>query len=74
MANVHLLDRLIGAELPALRSAADLKAFEATPYTERIAARSTYEALQRAAAHDPGAAAIHFLKKADPEEAPVTIT
>jgi fatty-acyl-CoA synthase len=74
MARAHLLDRLIGAEMPSLRTDADLAAFEATPYAERIAAQSTYEALQLGAARDPDAAAIRFLTKADPEETPVTIS
>ena len=74
MPRAHLLDRLIGAELPSLRTAADLTAFEATPYAERIAAQSTFEALQLGAAHDPGAAAIQFLRQADPDETPLTIT
>ena len=74
MPSAHLLDRLIGAELPLLRTAAELTAFEATPYAERIAAQSTYEALQLGAAHDPGAAAIQFLRQADPDETPLTIS
>ena len=74
MPHAHLLDRLIGAELPTLRTAADLTAFEATPYAQRIAAQSTFEALQLGAAHDPGAAAIRFLRQADPDETPLTIT
>jgi hypothetical protein len=45
---VHPLDTLIGAELPVFRSDADVRAFEQTPYAERIAAHSTYEALQPA--------------------------
>ena len=49
-------------------SDAQLRAFEATPYAERIAAPSTYEALRLGAAHDPDAAALLFLPKADPEE------
>ena len=74
MPAAHLLDRLIGAELPALRTVADLHAFEATPYAERIAAQSTYEALQLGAAHDPAAAAIRFLRQADPDETPLSVT
>ncbi len=70
----HLLDRCIGTEWPSLQSAADLAAFEATPYAERIRAQSTYEALQLGAALDPDAAAIRFLTKADPDETPLTIT
>ena len=70
----HLLDRCIGAMRPTLRTAADLAAFEATPYAERIKAQSTYEALQLGAALDPDAAAIHFLTKADPDETPLTVS
>ncbi|MBU6503157.1 MAG: acyl-CoA synthetase [Burkholderiales bacterium] len=69
-----MLDRLIGAELPPLRTAAELQAFEATPYVERIIPQSTYEALQLGAAHDPGTAAFQFLKKGDPDEVPITVT
>jgi fatty-acyl-CoA synthase len=74
MSHAHLLDRLIGAELPALRTAAERQSFEATPYDERILPQSTYEALQLGAAHDPGAAAFQFLKKGDPDEVPITVT
>ena len=74
MAKAHSLDRFIGADLPRLASATDLAAFESTPYAERIAAQSTYEALQIGAAIDPQAPAIQFLSKADPDEPPVTIT
>ena len=42
----HVLDRLIGAELPDFRTHEELRAFEATPYAERIAAQSTYDALR----------------------------
>ncbi|MBS0303146.1 MAG: AMP-binding protein, partial [Proteobacteria bacterium] len=74
MAKAHSLDRFIGADLPRLASATYLAAFESTPYAERIAAQSTYEALQIGAAIDPQAPAIQFLSKADPDEPPVTIT
>ncbi|MGH8821839.1 MAG: AMP-binding protein, partial [Rhodoferax sp.] len=74
MTHVHLLDRLIGTELPPLRTVAELQVFEATPYDERIVPQSTYEALQLGAAHDPNAAAFQFLKKGDPEETPLTVT
>jgi fatty-acyl-CoA synthase len=70
----HLLDRLIGSEWPDLSTPDALRAFESTPYTERIAARSIDEALQRGAAHDPEAAAMHFLPNADPEGQPITTT
>ena len=74
MARAHLLDRGIGDDWPSLATAADLTAFEAVPYAERIAARSTYEALQLGAAHDPLAPALKFLERADPDTEPMTFT
>ena len=74
MKRAHLLDRLIGAELPEFRSDEELRAFEATPYSERIAAQSTYEALQIGAAHDPSAPAIQFLQRCEPDETPFTLS
>ena len=74
MKRAHLLDRLIGADLPEFRTDEELRAFEATPYDERIAAQSTYEALQIGAAHDPAAPAIHFLQRCEPDETPLTVT
>ena len=53
MAQFHLLDRLMGEQRPDLGTDAQLRAFEATPYDERIAAQSTYEALQLGAAPEP---------------------
>jgi fatty-acyl-CoA synthase len=58
----------------SLATAADLERFEATPYDERIAAQSTYEALALGAALDPEAPAMAFLAKADPDEAPVVVS
>lgn len=69
-----LLDRLIDAEAPSLRTAEEVKAFESTPYAERVAAHSTYEALRMGAAHAPDEPAFHFLMRGDPEEAPFTVT
>ena len=74
MPRAHLLDKLIGSEMPLFRNAADVEAFEDTPYVERIAAQSTYEALQRGAAHDPDAPAIQFLPRADAEQEPVVLS
>ncbi len=74
MTRAHLLDRVIGADWPDLSTPAKLAAFEATPFAERIAARSTYEAIRIGASHDPDAPAMHFLPNADPDEAPVTIS
>jgi fatty-acyl-CoA synthase len=71
----HVLDRLIGRELPSLRTPADIATFEATAaWSERIAAASTFEALQIGASLDPQAPAIQFLPSVDPDEPPVTIT
>src|SRR5262245_51830330 len=71
----HVLDKLIGAELPRFTSMADVQAFEAiAPYEERVAAQSTYEALQLGAALNPSAPAIHFLLSASPDEAAQTMT
>ena len=71
----HVLDRLIGAELPRFQSMSDVRAFEAqAPFAERVAAASTYEALQLGAALNPGAPAIHFLPNASPQEPPQTLT
>lgn len=74
MAGVHPLDTLIGSEFPVFRSDADVRAFEQTPYADRIAARSTYEALQLGAAVDPDAPAIHFLRTGELDEPPVTVS
>src|SRR5688572_22454940 len=60
MTGLHALDLVIGSEWPSLATEADLRAFEATPYEERIAAQSTYEALKCGAARDPNTAALLF--------------
>jgi fatty-acyl-CoA synthase len=67
----HLLDRMIGPDWPDLSTPEAVRAFEATPYADRIAARSTYEALRLGASANPDAPAIRFLPNADPEEAPI---
>jgi len=74
MPGIHLLDRLIGEDYPSFASAADVRAFEASPYADRIAAESTYEALRLGAAHNPDAPAVKFLANADPADAPVVIS
>jgi fatty-acyl-CoA synthase len=74
MTQFHLLDRLMGAQRPDLSTDALLRAFEATPYDERVAAQSTYEALQLGAARNPDAPALQFLPNADPAEPPVTLS
>ena len=70
----HLLDRRLEGSWPVLATDADVRALESVPYAERIAASSTYEALQLGAAHDPQAPALLFLPNADPEEAPLQVT
>jgi fatty-acyl-CoA synthase len=74
MTPAHPLDAVMGERLPSLRTSAELAAFEATPYAERIQARSTYDALKLGAALNPEAAAIRFLRNADPDETPVTVS
>jgi fatty-acyl-CoA synthase len=74
MTTMNPLDRSSAASPAPLRNAADLAAFESIPYAERIAAQSTYEALQIGARLDPKAAAIRFLANADPDEAPLTVS
>ena len=70
----HLLDLRIGPDWPDLSTAEAVRAFESIPYDERIAARSTYEAIRIGAAVDPAAPAITFLPNADPDEAPVVFS
>jgi fatty-acyl-CoA synthase len=74
MAGIHLLDRVIGSEYPDLASDAEVRAFEQTPYAERIKAQSTYEALKLGAAYNPDAPAIQFLANAEPTDQPLVIS
>ena len=74
MTGIHLLDRLIGDAYPSLATDADLRAFEQTPYKDRIAAASTYEALKLGAARNPDAPAIQFLPNADPADQPIVLS
>ncbi|MDE2376856.1 acyl-CoA synthetase [Bradyrhizobium sp.] len=74
MAGIHALDRLIGDDYPDLLTDADVRAIENTPYAERIAAASTYEAIRLGAARNPEAPAIQFLPNADPADTPLTIS
>jgi fatty-acyl-CoA synthase len=74
MAGVLPLDKLIGNEFPVFRNDADVRAFEQTPYADRVVARSTYEALQRGGAVNQDAPAIHFLRTGEPDEVPVTMS
>ena len=74
MPGIHPLDRVIGNEYPIFATDAELRAFEATPYADRIAAPSTYEALKLGAANNPDAPAIQFLANADPADRPIVIS
>jgi fatty-acyl-CoA synthase len=74
MKHRHLLDRQIGPDWPDLSTADKVRAFEAVPFADRIAASSTYEALRIGAMNDPAAPAIRLLPNADPDETPITVT
>jgi fatty-acyl-CoA synthase len=74
MPGIHLLDRLIGNTYPSFAGDAEIRAFEATPYADRIAAQSTYEAIKLGAAKDGDAPAIQFLPNADPADQPIVIS
>ncbi len=67
------LDKLITGEIPTFASPEEVEAFEQTPYDERIAAKSTYEAIQIGANLNPSAPAIEFLPNADADEDPIAI-
>ncbi len=68
------IDRSIGAVHPKLASTEDVAAFEKIPYSERIAAASTYDAIRLGASVNPNAPAIQFLPNASHEDEPVVIT
>ncbi len=74
MAGIHSLDRLIGDEYPIFANEADVRAFEQVPYSDRIAAQSTYDAIRIGASKDPDAPAIQFLPNADPADTPIVIS
>ena len=74
MAGIHLLDRIIGGEYPDLADDAEVRAFETTPYADRVAAQSTYDAIKLGAAHNEDAPAIKFLANADPADQPLVIS
>ncbi len=74
MTALHLLDRRIGDAWPSLATGADVAAFEAVPYRERIAAESTYDALRIGASHAPESPAIVFLANAEPDEPPLRLS
>lgn len=73
MAGLHALDRFIGDEWPSFATDADVRAFEAVPYEERILAKSTYEALKLGAARNPQTPALLWLANASADEEPVRL-
>ncbi|MEY2953206.1 MAG: hypothetical protein RLZZ401_1293 [Pseudomonadota bacterium] len=74
MARAVLIDRLIGEQRPELRTEAQLQALEAVPFAQRVAARSTYAAVQIGAAHNPGAPALLFLPQAHASDEAQTLS
>jgi fatty-acyl-CoA synthase len=74
MASLHPLDLLIGDRWPDLSTEERRREFETVPWSERVAAPSTYAALQRGAAIAPDAPAMLFLPNADPDETPLRIS
>jgi fatty-acyl-CoA synthase len=74
MPRAMILDRIIGETFPSLARTADLTAFEAVPYIERIAAGSTLDAIKLGAAHNATAPAIQFLPTASPDDTPLVIS
>lgn len=74
MAGVMLLDRVIGASFPSFATDADVRAFEKVPYTERIAAASTFDAIRIGASVNPDALALQYLANASADDQPVTLT
>ena len=70
----HVLDRLIGPDWPDLSTPAAVAALESVPWAERVAARSTYDALRLGASVAPDAPAIRFLPNADPDEPPADLS
>jgi fatty-acyl-CoA synthase len=74
MAGLHALDRVIGDQWPSLTAEADQRAFESVPYQDRIAAHSTYQALQCGASRAPQSPAILFLPNASADDHPISLT
>ena len=57
-----------------IRTMADIQAFERVPLSERHLPTSTYEALRRGAAKNPGKTALYFFSRGEDYERPVEIT
>jgi fatty-acyl-CoA synthase len=73
-ARSNLIDRLIGEQRPSLATHADVLALEASPFRERIAAVSTFDAVKIGASHNPDSPALQFLPNADPNEPALVIS
>jgi fatty-acyl-CoA synthase len=69
-----LLDRFIRDTLPKFTSASEVENFEKTPYSTRISAPSTFDAIKLGALHNPDGPALQFLPNASHEDTPVIIT
>ncbi len=74
MAGIHALDRLIGNDYPTLLTDEEVRELERIPYSERVAAESTYDAIRLGAAKNPDAPAIQFLQNADPADTPLVVS
>ncbi len=71
----HVLDRLISDRIPRLDSPEAIARLEAqAPWRDRVAAASTFEALQCGAGIDPQAPALTFLPQVDPDDAGQTMS
>lgn len=68
------LDAHSDGRVPEMRTAEQVAALEAIPIEERLAAASTYAALQIGASVNPDAPAIQFLPNALPTEDPVVVS
>ncbi len=74
MPGLHSLDRMIGDTWPSLATEDDVREFESVPYEERIAAKSTYEALRCGSRRDPNTPALLFLPNASADDEPLRLS
>ena len=63
-----------GETQPLIRTLADVEAFERVPIEERADAWTVHEIVAQGASFNPGAAVLHYLLDADPDETPLTLT
>jgi fatty-acyl-CoA synthase len=71
MSRVVVLDRIISDRIPSLATSAEVAGFEKVPFAERVAARSTYDAIKLGGALKPDAPALQFLPNARADETPI---